>query len=233
MLDFGLYVITTEVPRLKRDHLSVAREALEEGANLVQLRDKAMAKEELLQVALSLRKLTRQASAVFIVNDYLDIAAEARADGVHIGQEDRSLSDARRVLGEGAIIGVSVRTVEEALEAQVGGADYLGVGPIFETPSKGDAGKPLGCAILKEIKQRVDLPIVAIGGISLQNLSEVIQAGADGIAVISAIALASDMRVATKRLVVKITEELAARNASITQERNLPQGIHLPWGGRN
>jgi len=201
MIDYGLCIITADMPELKRTHVDVARESILGGATMVQLRDKNAGTREILEAALEIRDFTKRAGIPFIVNDRIDIAVAAGSDGVHLGQEDMPVDVARRILGRTRIIGISATNLEEAIEAQSRGADYLGVGPIFATPSKEDAAEPMGPAGLAEIRKQVRIPIVAIGGITEENAGEVIAAGADGIAVISAVAGASDMKKATCRLV--------------------------------
>jgi len=131
-------------------------------------------------------------SALFIVNDRIDIALTVSADGIHIGQDDMPYGEARRLLGENKIIGVTVHTIEEALAAEQSGADYLGVSPIFSTKTKSDAGRPAGPALIREIKARVSIPIVAIGGITLTNQYEVVSTGADALCAISAVVASDD-----------------------------------------
>jgi thiamine-phosphate pyrophosphorylase len=131
---------------------------------------------------------------LFRVNDRVDVALEVGADGVHLGQEDLSCHEARKLLGPDKIIGVTVHNVAEALAAQAGGADYLGVSPIFSTATKADAGDPTGVALLNEIRRRVTLPLVAIGGITLANAPAVIAAGADAVCAISAVVAHPDVK---------------------------------------
>lgn len=199
----GLYVITTSVPHMGRSHLDIAEAAVAGGAQVIQLREKNET-GNILEMARRLRELTRRAGIKFIVNDRVDVALAAEADGAHLGQEDVSFSAARRVLGNQRIIGISATSIEEAVEAERQGADYLGVGPIFPTPSKSDAAEPMGCGLLAEIRRRVKIPLVAIGGITADNLEEVLSAGADSVAVISAVAAAPDMETAVHELVERI-----------------------------
>jgi thiamine-phosphate pyrophosphorylase len=131
---------------------------------------------------------------IFLINDSVDIALYVEADGVHLGSDDLPYSTARRLLGDKKIIGMTVHNLEEALEAQRLGADYLGVSPIFSTNTKSDAGKPVGAGLIKEIKKQVSLPIIAIGGITLGNASRVMQAGADGLCAISAVITKQDVK---------------------------------------
>ncbi len=159
---------------------------LSAGVRCIQYREKDKARRDIYREALILRKLTNEFGAAFIVNDYTDIAFAIDADGVHLGQEDLPLKEARRILGKRKIIGVSTHSTEEAIAAEAGGADYIGFGPIFHTKTK-DAGKPKGVTALKEIRKRIKIPVVAIGGIKAENLESVIDSGADAVAVSSGI----------------------------------------------
>ena len=168
---------------------------------MLQLRDKEASSGRLYQEALQLRKLTGDAQVPFIVNDRLDIALAVDADGVHVGQSDLPASVVRRIMGPGKILGVSVATVEEAIRAEQDGADYLGVGPVFEARgTKPDTGEPIGVDCIARIRRHCRLPIVAIGGITAENARKVREAGADAAAVISAIVSADDISEATRRL---------------------------------
>jgi len=196
-----LYVITDEKASRGRSHLQVAEAAILGGADVLQLRDKEASSGRLYRVAMQLRKLTRDANIPFIVNDRLDIALAAGADGVHVGQTDLPASVVREIMGPDRILGVSVDTVEEALLAEKDGADYLGVGPVFEARgTKPDAGEPLGVDRIARIRRHCRLPIVAIGGIDLENAGKVRDAGADAAAVISAVGTADDIARAVRRL---------------------------------
>jgi thiamine-phosphate pyrophosphorylase len=196
-----LYVITDEKASRGRSHLQVAEAAILGGADVLQLRDKEASSGMLYRVALQLRKLTRDTKVPFIVNDRLDIALAADADGVHVGQADLPASVVREIMGPGKILGVSVDTVEEAIQAEKDGADYLGVGPVFEArETKPDAGEPLGVDRIARIRRHCRLPIVAIGGIDAENARRVREAGADAAAVISAIVAADDIAHAARRL---------------------------------
>ncbi|MGE5698768.1 MAG: thiamine phosphate synthase [Deltaproteobacteria bacterium] len=200
-----LYVITDERVGRGRSHLQIAEGAIRGGADAIQLRDKEASGGRLFSLALGLRRLTREARIPFIVNDRLDVAMAVGADGVHVGQDDLPASVARRILGPGKILGVSAETVEEALAAQKDGADYLGVGPVFEARgTKADAGAPLGLELIARIRKGCGLPIVAIGGINAENARSVREAGADAVAVISAIASADDISRAAMHLKLKL-----------------------------
>lgn len=196
-----LYVITDGKASRGRSHLQVAEAAILGGADVLQLRDKEASSGRFFRVALQLRKLTRDAKIPFIVNDRLDIALAADADGVHVGQSDLPASVVRDLMGPARILGVSVDTVEEAVLAEKDGADYLGVGPVFEARgTKPDAGEPVGVERIARIRLHSRLPIVAIGGIDAGNARKVREAGADAAAVISAIASADDIALAVRRL---------------------------------
>ncbi len=201
-LELGLYVITGESKARGRGHLNVAAAALAGGADVIQLRAKDTPARVALEIALSLAEMVRSRPErrLFLVNDRVDIALAAHADGVHLGQSDLPLPAARALLGPTAIIGATVTSMEEAVRAELEGADYLGVGPIFPTLTKLDAGEALGLDRLREIKRRARIPVVAIGGIAKDNLDDVLGAGADGIAVISAVTEAEDMERATREL---------------------------------
>lgn len=176
------------------------REALAAGVVFYQYRSKNAARRTIYEVSARLAGLARDAGAVFIVNDHADIAAAAGADGVHLGQEDLPVEYSRKLLGPGKIIGVSTHSVAQARTAQAAGADYIGFGPIFRTQTK-DAGQTRGTRDLPVIKQAVDLPVIAIGGINAENALSVVQAGADGVAVISAVLAAPELGAAAERLI--------------------------------
>ncbi|MDI6745411.1 MAG: thiamine phosphate synthase [Thermodesulfovibrionales bacterium] len=159
---------------------------LSTGVKCIQYREKNKSRKDIYGEALMLRKLANEFNAVFIVNDYIDIALAVDADGVHLGQEDFPLKEARKILGSKKIIGISTHNIDEATAAEAGGADYIGFGPIFHTATK-DAGKPKGVEALKEIKRHIKIPVVAIGGINIGNLRPVIDSGADAVAVSSGI----------------------------------------------
>jgi thiamine-phosphate diphosphorylase len=196
-----LHVITDAEASRGRTHLQVAEAAIAGGADVLQLRDKEASTGRLYREAVQLRRLTRDAKVPFIVNDRLDIALAVDADGLHVGQSDLPASVARRLLGPGRILGVSAETVEEAVQAEKDGADYLGVGPVFEARgTKPDTGEPMGLDCIARIRRHCRLPIVAIGGINAGNARKVLEAGADGAAVISAIVSADDISLAARRL---------------------------------
>ncbi|MDO9289814.1 MAG: thiamine phosphate synthase [Thermodesulfovibrionales bacterium] len=159
---------------------------LRAGIKWIQYREKNKPRRDIYNEAVLLRKLTAEFKASFIVNDHADIALAVNADGVHLGQEDLPLKEARKILGKTKIIGISTHSIEQAIEAEAGGADYVGFGPVFHTKTK-DAGKPKGIQMLKEVKRHVNIPVIAIGGITSENLQSVLDSGADAVAVASAI----------------------------------------------
>jgi thiamine-phosphate pyrophosphorylase len=173
-------------------HSEIARRALSAGIRIIQLREKEMSRRDLFREAVKIREITERAGALFIVNDYVDLALACRADGVHLGQDDLPLAEARRVTGEKMIIGVSTHSLAQAVKAEEGGADYIGFGPMFGTRTK-DAGRPRGLRALQRVRRSVKIPIVAIGGINPGNVRDVIMNGADACAVVSAV-LRGDIR---------------------------------------
>lgn len=198
-LDLRVYVITHAGFR-GRSHEEVARAALAGGATLLQLRDKQASARSLVETARRLVALARPEGIPVVVNDRVDVALAAGADGVHVGEEDLAVADARRILGPHGVVGASAGTVEEAVRAEREGADYVGVGPVFPTGTKPDAGAAIGLEGLSRIAGAVRIPVVGIGGITPDNAAEVVRAGAAGVAVISAVADAEDMVEATRRL---------------------------------
>lgn len=199
-MKLGLYVITDEGISHGLSHVEIARRVSEGGADVIQLRDKARTEKDMMSIALQIGEITRASGITFIINDRLDLALASGADGVHLGQEDLPVPFARRISPKGFIIGTSVRSVSEALIAESEGADYLALSPVFDTGTKPDAGPGKGLEKLKEIKSAVSIPVIAIGGINKQNVRQVMEAGADGVAVISAIVGQKDIVKATAEM---------------------------------
>lgn len=195
----GLYVIMDTQALKGRHHIEVASQVIRGGARTIQLRDKVQSKEKLLPVAKQLRTLCTEHNVLFIINDYLDVALDTDADGLHLGQDDLPVQVARKLLPLGKILGCSTTTVEQALAAQSEGADYVAVGSIYPTPSK-EATEVVGLERLRQIRQAISLPLVAIGGITKDNASDVIAAGADSVAVISTVLGAESPEEATRQL---------------------------------
>ena len=206
----ALYVVSDTALAGSYGVVRTAEDALAGGAGVIQLRDKEASTRELLRMALELRRVTREAGALFIVNDRLDVALASEADGVHVGQDDMPAELTRKLVGPKMIVGVSCKNVAEALDALAAGADYLGVGAIYPTPTKPDVGDAIGLAPIGEIRRATGLPIVAIGGVNATNAAEVIAAGADGIAVVSAVYGQPDPRRASERLLAIVRDALRA-----------------------
>ncbi|MFH1544945.1 MAG: thiamine phosphate synthase [archaeon] len=181
----GYYFITDS--NLSKNVLEDAIETIEGGAKVIQYREKKKSTGEMIKEAGKLKKLCEENNVLFLINDRIDIALAVNADGVHLGQEDFPLEKARELLGKEKVIGVTVHDAEEAVEAEKNGADYVSVSPIFHTDTKKDAGKAVGVEMIKAVKERVKLPITAIGGIDFSNLNKVIEAGADSVSMISAV----------------------------------------------
>ncbi|MBI2836633.1 MAG: thiamine phosphate synthase [Chloroflexi bacterium] len=199
----GLYIIVDTDTIKGRSHIDVARQAIKGGAKAIQLRDKTMTRKELLPIARDLKDLCAEGEALFIVNDYLDIALESDADGLHVGQEDLPVRVARRWLPADKILGASARTVELAKAAQADDADYLGVGAMYPTVSKVKT-VVVGLDRLRQIKQAVSLPLVAIGGINKDNAAAAMAAGASAVAVMGAVAGAENPEEAARQIVASI-----------------------------
>ncbi len=200
--NLGLYFIT-DSNLTKNGVVEDCRIAIDAGVRVIQYREKSLGREKMLEEALEISRLCRRAGVLFIVNDDVDIARRVNADGIHLGQEDEAIKEARSALG-GKIIGITVHDLGEALEAERLGADYLGVSPVFHTDTKKDAGKAIGLKALAGIKEKVKIPVVAIGGIRTENLGEVVRAGADGVCMISAIVGKENMAERIKEVTGKI-----------------------------
>ena len=199
----GLYVILDRQALAGRNELDIASQIIRGGARIIQFRDKQGSKGELLPIAQKLKTLCSKSDVLFIINDYLDLALAVDADGLHIGQGDLPLPFIRRELPIDKIVGCSVNTLAQALKAQNDRVDYISVGSIFPTTTKREA-TVVGQDMLKEVKQAVSCPVVAIGGINEDNVGQAIAAGADGIAVISAVLAGDDIRGSVQRLIAKI-----------------------------
>jgi thiamine-phosphate pyrophosphorylase len=208
---WDLYVITDETLSGGRTHEEQTRAALAGGAGLIQLRDKTSSSRRLYTAAVEMQRLCREAGALLIVNDRVDIALAADADGVHVGPDDLPVAVARRLL-PGRIVGASAGTVEEAIAADRDGADYLGVGAVYEARgSKADAGAPVGPERVAAIRAAVRLPMVGIGGIKAANAAPVIAAGANGVAVITGVVAAPDIAAAARELLAVVHEAKGTR----------------------
>jgi thiamine-phosphate pyrophosphorylase len=183
---FGGLCFITDRKVCSLSYEDMVRLVLESGVICVQYRDKQGSRRDIYRNALNLRSITRDHNAVFIVNDHTDIARAVGADGVHLGQDDLPAQKAREILGKNRLIGISTHTIAQAVDAEASGADYIGFGPIFYTETK-DAGSPKGIAMLDQLRNLIHIPIIAIGGITLDNIRSVLAAGADAVAVASAL----------------------------------------------
>ncbi|OXM85904.1 thiamine phosphate synthase [Paenibacillus rigui] len=195
-----LYLVLGLHEQEGRSALEIAREAIAGGVTFVQLREKNAPLRQVLEQGIQLRELCRNHGIPFVVNDRVDVAILLDADGVHVGQDDLPGLEARKLLGDDKIVGISAGTLEEAEWAMEQGADYLGVGAIYATFTKQDAGAAIGTDLLREVKGRWNIPVVGIGGITRGNAPEVMAAGADGIAVVSAITKQSNPQIAASEL---------------------------------
>lgn len=203
--DLVLYAVTDRSWLGDSSLYDQVESAIEGGATFIQLREKNLDEADFLSEAKEIQKLCREYKVPFVINDNVEIAAQIDADGVHVGQSDMEAGDVRKRLGPDKIIGVSAQTVEQALKAQEHGADYLGVGAVFPTGSKADATE-VSHQTLKEICEAVDIPVIAIGGITKENVSELKGSGICGIAVISAIFAQKDIRKAATELKQRVRE---------------------------
>lgn len=204
--DMRLYAVTDRSWLGDKKLADQVKECLEGGVTFLQLREKKLDEEAFYEEALEIKKLCKEKGVPFIINDNVDVALRCDADGVHVGQSDMEAQDVRAKLGADKVIGVSARTVEQAVKAEKMGADYLGVGAVFSTSTKLDA-REVSWETLKEICETVSIPVVAIGGITADNLSQLAGTGVDGVAVVSAIFAQKDIKAATENL-RKLSEDM-------------------------
>ena len=191
-IDYSLYLVTDRGLACGRSMLEVVKAAVSGGVTCIQLREKDCSTLEFIEQARAIKNFLEARKIPLIINDRLDVALAVGADGVHLGQNDMPLEIAQKIAGPSVLIGISAESVQDAIAAENGGADYLGVSPIYATPTKTDTAPPLGLEGLREIKKRVKIPLVGIGGLNKSNAAEVIRNGADGVAVVSAIVAADD-----------------------------------------
>lgn len=194
-----LYAVTDRTWAKEKTLMEQVKEALEGGITFLQLREKKLSEEKFIEEAKEMKKLARKYQVPFVINDNMKVALAVDADGVHIGQDDMDVKEARKLLGEDKIIGVSAHNVEEAKKAEKGGADYLGVGAVCATSTKKDANV-VSKEEIKKICREVKIPVVAIGGIKKDNIETLKGTGVDGVAVVSAIFAANDIKEDTKQL---------------------------------
>lgn len=195
-----LHLVTDRSLSWERPLVEVVAQAVAGGVTCVQLREKACSTRQFLDEALVLKTLLQPLGVPLIINDRVDIALAVGADGVHLGQTDMPICHARRLLGPSCLIGISAESVEHAIEAEQQGADYIGISPVFSTPTKTDTAPALGLEGIRRIREQVRIPLVGIGGINLTNARQVLAAGADGIAVVSAIMAAESPRQAAEAI---------------------------------
>lgn len=208
--DMLLYVVTDRSWLKGNSLVDQVEEAIKAGATFIQLREKNIAFEEFVEIARQIKKVTDVYQIPFVINDEVEVALAVDADGVHIGQSDEEILKARKRLGPSKIIGLSAHNVDEALNAEAKGADYIGVGAVFNTSTKLDANE-VGPEILKAICDEVTIPVVAIGGISKDNIHKLSTSGVDGVAVISAIFAQDDITKATREL-LELSKNMVGNN---------------------
>ncbi|HOK39915.1 MAG TPA: thiamine phosphate synthase [bacterium] len=202
-----LYVLTGTKFTPGIDHFQIITKVLEAGCKIIQMREKEMCDRDLFYFAKRLKELTELYGAYLIINDRIDIALAVNSDGVHLGQNDIPVLEARKILGPNKIIGLSTHSIFQALRAVENGVDYIGVGPIFETHTKSDVCSPVGTELIKKVieyKEKINIPFYAIGGIKLENVKEVLAAGARNIAVVTGIITAKDVYETTKKFIETI-----------------------------
>ena len=205
-IDYSLYLVTDRGLSRGRSTLKIVEAAVCGGVTCVQLREKDCSTREFIAQAQAIRDRLQALAIPLIINDRLDVAMAVEADGVHLGQTDMPLEMARAIVKDTMLIGISAESLRDAVEAEKGGADYLGVSPIYATPTKTDTAAPLGLEGLRQIDETVTLPLVGIGGLNQNNAGDVIRSGADGVAVVSAIVAAEDPEQAARNLKSTIEE---------------------------
>ena len=208
-IDYSLYLVTDRGLARGRSTFEVVKAAVSGGVTCIQLREKDCSTLEFIEQAVAIKNFLETRQIPLIINDRLDVALAVGADGIHLGQTDMPLGIAKKIAGPSMLIGISAESVQDAIEAENSGADYLGVSPIYATPTKTDTAPPLELQGLREIRSRVKIPLVGIGGLNKSNAAEVIQNGGDGVAVVSAIVAADDPELAARTLKQIIDE---ARN---------------------
>ena len=198
-IDYSVYLVTDHRNKTDEEFLNVIEEAIKGGTTIVQLREKTASTKDFYELALKVKEITSRYDVPLLINDRIDIALAIDSDGVHIGQDDMPADVARKIIGDEKILGVSASTVDEAVKAQKDGADYIGSGAVFPTSTKDDADS-VSKDELKEIVNSIDIPIVAIGGITLENAQELKDTGISGFSVVSAIMSAKDPQEASEKL---------------------------------
>ncbi|MDO5819500.1 MAG: thiamine phosphate synthase [Methanobrevibacter sp.] len=198
-IDYSLYLVTDHRNKTDEEFLNIIEEAIKGGTSIVQLREKTASTKDFYQLALKVKEITTKYDVPLLINDRMDIALAVDSEGVHLGQDDMPADIARKIIGDDKILGVSASTVEEAIKAQIDGADYIGSGAVFPTATKDDADS-VSKEELKSIVDSIDIPVVAIGGITIENASELKDTGIAGFSVVSAIMSADDPKEASQKL---------------------------------
>ena len=198
-IDYSVYLVTDRRNKTDEEFLNIIEEAIKGGTTVVQLREKTASTKEFYDLALKVKEITSRYDVPLLINDRIDIALAVDSEGVHIGQDDMPADIAREIIGEDKILGVSASTVEEAKKAEIDSADYIGSGAVFPTATKDDADS-VSEEELKEIVDSIDIPVVAIGGITIENAHTLKASGIAGFSVVSAIMSAEDPKVASKKL---------------------------------
>ena len=201
--EIDLYFIT-DSKLTKKTIFDDIKAAIKAGVKVIQYREKEKTTRLMFKEAKEIKKLCDENNVLFIINDRIDICQAVDADGIHLGNDDMPYETARKLLGDDKIIGLTIHNVEEALEAERIGADYVGVSPIFATATKPDAGKPAGIELIEKVKNAIKIPFTAIGGINFDNLDSVIEAGAKSIVAISAIVTKDDIEKEVKKFIQKL-----------------------------
>ena len=207
------FYLVTDSRFSKKGTFSDVKEAVEAGCQIIQYREKNKSTKKMIYEASEIKRICRN-NTKFLVNDRIDIALAVDAEGVHLGQNDMPIEIARKLLGEDKIIGLTVHNVDEAIEAETKGADYVGLGPIFDTTTKKDAGEGIGTDKIREVKNSIRIPVVAIGGINMDNCESVIQNGADCLVAIYAVLGSDDVKSETKNFINIIRKIKIRRNHS-------------------
>jgi thiamine-phosphate pyrophosphorylase len=206
------FYLVTDSGLSKKGTLSDVNESIEAGCKIIQYREKDKSTKEMIDETSEIKRICGE-RAIFLVNDRIDVALAVDADGVHIGQGDMPIETARKLLGEDKIIGLTVHNVDEAIEAEKRGADYVGLGSIFDTSTKKDAGKGIGPARIREVKNAIKVPVVAIGGINKENCRSVVENGADSLVAISAVVCNDDVKKETREF-INIIREIKSKGNS-------------------
>lgn len=205
--NFGLYFITDST-LTRKTVIEDARAAIKAGVKIIQYREKNASTRQVIEEASEIKKLCKKNHILFLINDRIDVALAVGADGVHLGEEDMPYKTARKLLGNGKIIGLSAHSAKDALKNEKLGADYTSIGPIYPTTTKKNGHKPIGLNPIKQLKNKLNIPFVAIGGINESNIDEVRKSGAKNIAIISAIIIKTDVEKAARHFIEKINSKL-------------------------